>query len=439
MLRKTRMAETYASQFVKPDENDKKHTFWVSMKDINTIHDSYEKIAQEINDLDNVSPRRPAEIVKHIEEWLQDSEKGHWILVLDGLNDDSLTSQNPENVSNLLDLRKIQHHGQILITTRREDISDKLFDQREHEKLQLTPPNLDDRLRMYHYFVKDSSFPLVDKNTRDLLEYLVLPTLIEEAVKYMKEMKITPQALLQRIREGDQKVEGFSKDILGFLLNHILTDELGSELESVWPYEIQILFMLAMFGQEGAKLKLLDIEMNEQNDGSLDQALATLRKSFLVHRSNVQSDYALKSDGPQEVLRIDKIVQVAVWARIEREERRIVLGRFNKMLSMIYNHYDDKVHEDKLIRFELRKELLTHFERFLKIVEAEERTGNFEDSFNFAQQAIRGIIEFSRALSDKDRYKEAIRVLNFAEQYCTAIEVWSHSRIDDEVMFKLEI
>lgn len=405
MLSKTHMAISYASQFFESNTNNEhKHTFWVSMRDADTILDGYKRIAAEINLPEESSA---AHRVSDIEYWLRRSDIGPWLLVVDDLSTDPELFKNGNAPLDLLNLMSIQHHGQILITTRRRPRNGlKMIDELDYMFITLTPPSFDDRLRIYDHFAENESFPSMDDNVSALLKKLVLPKLIKEAIVHMKNLSWTPQILLKRIEdEGDKKINDFSPDLAEFLLRHLWTKSLVSEPKVSLSNEVQVVFLLAMFGQEGVSFEFLKIEMGKEAIGVLDQTLATLQNSFLAHRSK-----SLK-----ETYHINWTVEVAVLASIWKEGYLAVLMRFNKVLSMIFTYYTFMV-DRGLSKFDIRKEVLPQFQKFLRFVKMK-RFHEENTQFTFHPNAIQAIIEFAKMCSDKDQYGEAVELLEFAAKH----------------------
>ncbi|KAJ4303458.1 hypothetical protein N0V90_002353 [Kalmusia sp. IMI 367209] len=428
---KTRIALSYASRFAKLDRQDKRHTFWVSMTNDDTIREGYTMIARATGARYGVLKSTDIGLlVSHIENWLKASHSGQWILVVDDFRIQPESTEDSNSHRRLLDLKMLQLYGQILITTRNRSCGTDIFGYNEHKCLLLTPPSLDDRLRIYNHFINTSLFSLVDNDVKELLEHLTLPKLIKEAGHYMSKKNVSPNVLLEKIRQdGFQAVNDFSPDIVGYLLKHHLEEPLHPD--GIWPDQIQKLFILAMFGQEGANLELLSVEWEENEFQLLTEALGTLQNSCLIHRSN----------GPSEVYSIDRTVQAALLAWIAKHEgRNGFLRRFNKILSMIYNYYMKRIGADKSIKFTLQRELLPHFERFIEFVKPDSTPSTNSDStITFAPRAIQAIIEFSRVLSDQDRYAVAAEVLDFAHRHYPLNELWTLGPVDDESALRLNI
>jgi tetratricopeptide (TPR) repeat protein len=438
---KTRMALSYVCQFTnatsKPDDRtdtvDKRHILWVSMEDQQTILQGYREIANKTGAGHGVIHDAAADLVSHIERWLQNPDNGQWILVLDNFCDDSLTFPDHAHRMDRINLEKIQHHGQILITTRRRDFNIKLLNELRPEVIPLSPPSLGIRLRIYKHFIDTSLFSLTEPgNEGRLLGYLTFPKLIIDAVQHMNTKNISPKTLLQGMQtEGFRKVQDFSGDMMWYLLKHLLSQPLRPEEED-WPYEIEILFMLAMFGREGASLDFLRNGIDEESAKVLDQALGTLQNSFLVERR----------DDTSEMYCVNQTVQATLLAWTEEPEwRAIMFRRLDLMLSTIYENYNLKVSEDMSIIFTLRKDLFSQLERLLTFMkpDARESSASYDGAIELTPRAVQGIIEFSRLLCDQDRYEEATDVLDFAREHYPVDELSRDGPVDDDSLPKLDI
>lgn len=396
------MALFYASQFSSPKSSVRKHTFWVSMENRDNIYKGYKDIADKINASQKVVQGPIEELVDCIESWLQDAKSEEWILVLDGLDTGEESKKLANNQSCLLDLEKICDYGQILITARSRVCVAELHVKYEH--LQLTPPGLDDGLRIYDHFIDKSLFTGVDQDTKDLLESLALPKLIKEAVNYMNLHNIPPSKLLETVKvEEFRGVQEFSPGILKYLLNHLLREDLKAEY---FPPEVQKLFILAMF-RDGASERLLKSELDKEEHFRLSPILGILQNSSLVQRSGPTN---------HQVYRVEKTVQAAIWAYIDREEGGLgFLRRFNKTLSMMYTDHRRNFGEKSFMTFVADENLSSTFERFLKFTQ--DRRGEYPYKVDIAASSVRAIIEFSRALCDQDRYSDATQVLDFARAH----------------------
>jgi hypothetical protein len=395
---KSRMALFYAYQFAKANSPERKHTFWISMASSDTIHEGYKRIADKIRAPQHILAGTDEKLAEYVERWLQDDKSGAWILVLDGLDTGSDTGNTIAHQRDLLDLEKIHRHGQILITARSRACVKVLHGQ--YERLQLTPPGLDDCLRIYDRFIDKSLFPVVDQNTKDLLDALSLPKLIKEAVDYMNSNMIPPNVLWENINsEAFRGVYEFSPDILNHLLNHLPE---GTSRPDYSRIEIQKLFILAMFG-EGASYGLLKSELDEKELPRLLPALGVLQNSSLVILD-------------KEIYRVEKTVQAVLWAHIDREEGGLgFLQRFNKMLSMMYAYYRQSTCTDSFMTFMVNQNLALNFERILKF--AKKRPREYPYKTGIATSSVLAIIEFARALCDQDRYDDATKILDFARDH----------------------
>ena len=435
--RKTRIALSYATQFTNEDADlyDKKHTFWVQLTDKKTMRNGYESMVKEMRDADyDVKSFDDASLVTFITDWLQNANNGQWILVVDDIHVRPEQSRGP----GLLDLKALQKHGQILITTRDRGIALNLLGgHRKGGYVKMNYPSMTDRLRIYDQYINHSLFPSVTDETRDLMEHFTLPKVIIEAVLRMNYYQSPPDTLLKDFKEkGFRVVESFSKDILEYLLRHVLKrldpegqPRLDPEAKQ-WPPEIERLFILAMFEPEGADLDLLAIELKDEEHDELRMLHGVLKNSHLIFSSN--------SDPNDKKYHVDPTVQAAVWAWIKEKEGRDGLSkRFNKMLHMLYAYYQKRARAKPEDGVRLKKELLPHFNRFVNFVDEEPQDS--QNAIEYSPRAIQAIVEFSRLLSDRDQYEEATKVLNFAHKHYQISESRERGPEDDESKHQLNV
>jgi len=438
--RKSRVALTYAQQFTKLDieTQDQKHTFWVKMTDKKTIRDGYVSIAEKTGGISegNIDKVDDSSLASSITEWLQNAGSGRWILVVDDIHAGSQQDGDP----NFLNLRALQEHGQILITTRDRGCAIGLLGGAQDKTcLRMEQPDLNDRLRIYYHLTNQSMLPTINLVNRALLEHFTLPGLINDAIQYMKQNQVTPAELLEDVQEkGFCVVQNFRKDILDYLLQH-LTERLDPE--DKWRPEIQHLFILAMFGPQGASFELLSIEIEKD---ALRKSLGVLQNYHLVFRRPETSHADPNLPARPEMFYVDPTVQAAIWAWIKDNEGGDILSeRFDKVLSMIYGYYDSKVTPDPAVRFQLRAELLPHFERFVEFVKEEsEQERSAQESqkvIEFAPRAIQAIIEFSRELLDRDKYEDAAEVLDFAQRHYPIEKARKQGPVDSDSKDKLNV
>jgi len=438
--RKSRVALTYAQQFTESDikTQDQKHTFWVKMTDKKTIRDGYVSIAKKTRIISeaNINKVDDSSLASSITKWLQNAESGQWILVVDDVHVGSQQDGDPS----FLNLRALQEHGQILITTRDRGCAIGLLGEAQDKGcLKMEQPELNDRLRIYYHLTNQSMLPTSNPDNRALLEHFTLPGLINDAIQYMKQNQVTPAELLEDVEEkGFCVVQNFRKDLLDVLLQH-LTERLDPE--DKWRPEIQHLFILAMFGPQGASFELLSIEIEKD---ALRKSLGVLQNHHLVSRWPETSHADPNQPARPETFHVDPTVRAAIWAWIKDNEGSDRLSeRFDKVLSMVYGYYDSKVTLVSAARFQLRAELLPHFERFVKFVkeesEQERSPQESQKEIEFAPRAIQAVIEFSRELLDRDRYGDAAEVLDFAQRHYPIEKARRQGPVDSDSKDKLNV
>lgn len=395
-----------------------RHAFWVIATDNETLDSSYKDIFEAIRKGDPNSSEieaivkaksnpegvlDPEASVSILEDWLQDSKNGQWIIVLDDVCDNISSSKGSDESLRHLDLKKLQNHGQILITTRHRPTSLKMIQDLTHRYVELSVPSLTDRLDIYNHFVE--SIPTLQNHpdAKDLLRNLGFPELIRKAVSYMQSKSKSPKELQKTIENEEfGELEGSDSNILEKLLSHHLPNGSLPSNAKALPNDIQYLLTLAMFGREGAKLEILKGESkNEQRE--FEEAQSSLKNSYLIRK-----------DDKTGTITIEQTVGVAIrsWIKKSETETEILNNRLNKMYSMMHKFYRSKPNErnHKLL---VTRDWMPQCEGFLRFVNDCESKPQSTDGMEFEPNAVRTIIEFSRQLYESDRYEDAAKILDF--------------------------
>ena len=178
--------------------------FWVSAESMERFQESYELIARTC-----AVPKPESQgTLGVIKDWLHDTARGKWLMVLDNADDGILFGQSPESSGSLTRGQSLQRylpncqHGKIIITTRDKEVGrrlvripkDNLFhigpmstnESRELllARLESTPPNLE----------------VVDR-LADTLEHI--PLAMAQAAAYIDEMSISIDEYLESFRKSD--------------------------------------------------------------------------------------------------------------------------------------------------------------------------------------------------------------------------------------------
>ena len=116
--------------------------FWIHASNVDRVKQGYREIAGRAQIPGREDPKE--NILELVARWLQDETKGHWLLVLDNLDNDAVlsipeaaaskaqSSNTDDSLQRPLSAYLPQsEHGAILITTRTRSVATKLVEPRD--------------------------------------------------------------------------------------------------------------------------------------------------------------------------------------------------------------------------------------------------------------------------------------------------------------------
>ena len=346
-----------------------------------------------------------------VKRWLEDDTNGPWILVVDGLGPSKAVK----------DFLPKRESGQILFTTRsRAHVHDTLVFFAEGAIIAVDRPDDQDCLRILQ---RDLDPVLIDgsnEHLHDLFSFLWCPQMIKTAARYMNSGQISVRELLKDIQDdGFSVYENFEPDFHENLLKDLF-GPLEKDVDDLTIFmqdpssEVQALVLLAFFDKEGVDLKVLKARWKGSRWKDFRRDLGLLHACRLVsqieggHSSSYYNRYS-----------VGEPVRSAIVAWIDKQEGKLgLLKRYNSALSTMYMYYDRSKRAEKKRRVNNedqppRAALMPHFELFVKFVLA--KPGDL--SYMLDDNSVKAVTNFTRVLLDRDRHKDAIKVLEFAQQH----------------------
>ncbi|KAI4690387.1 hypothetical protein J4E81_007540 [Alternaria sp. BMP 2799] len=394
--------------------------FWVRAHNLEDFHDSYTAIAASFKTED---PRLDSweKLFSFVKSHLEKSTK-KWFMVVDGF--DGPATQ---------DMRRFlpSKNGKILYTTRDAHLVDELVDKTQESPLiEMQPPDRTRAMALFRTYVDNALIEEDNTHAESLLQEFNWPEMIRRISRDMNDRKMKCRQMYKHLQNERYTT---SERLLPNLAEQLLIPTLGASLryEDQWSHEISVLVLLCLFDNTtGLDSKLIRVEYSDLEPQILDAWLKKLVDCCFVR---IQS-----TDRPHPVYLVEMTVNLAVRTWMAKNDTpQIKLKRYSTVLSMLYSRYTSKKKAELNKRkskpsrahksfASFKDALMPHFNKFVEFA----RQDPGQISFSLYDPAVQAVILFSDVLLHKDRFEDAITVLEFTRGHFK-LEECSKSEEDD--------
>ncbi|OAL05015.1 hypothetical protein IQ06DRAFT_103584 [Phaeosphaeriaceae sp. SRC1lsM3a] len=323
--------------------------------------------------------------------------------------------------------------GQILITTRNRHLANNLIDwQRMRASIKMEYSGIPEAMELLKKYIGDDAVATDFESAKQLVLQIKCPELIHDVSRYMVVRSKTCKDMLKIFKERRyEAIERIRPDFAEYLISRALGVSLRDECE--WSDELRLLILLCQFDHAtGVHIRLIKVEFDSEDHPRVEEWLETLMACDFVWKKEASDMYL-----------VNTTVHLATMTWLETHETSThKLGRFNKMLSTLYRSYDrrkkkldlekrnDKQSRQPKSLEYIKASLMPHFNRFVEYA----RDAKIGDPFVFYFRAVQAVTLFSDVLLHENHHKDAIKVLEFTQQYFKLGDLWhpSQERHDGE-------
>lgn len=394
--------------------------FWVRAHNLEDFHDSYTAIAASFK-TDDPQFGSWEKLCNFVKSHLEKSTK-KWFMVVDGF--DGPATQ---------DMRRFlpSKNGKILYTTRNAHLVNKLVDRTQESPLiEMQCPDITRAMALFRTYVDKTLIEEDSTHAESLLQEFNWPEMIRRISRYMNDRKMTCRQMCKFLKNERYTA---TERLLPNLAEQLLIPTLGASLryEDQWSHEISVLILLCLFDNTtGLNSKLIRVEYNELEPDILDTWLKKLVDCCFIRIQSTERSHP--------VYLVDMTVNLAVrtWM-VNNDTPQIKLKRYSTVLSMLFSRYTSRKKAELNKRkskpsrahksfASFKDALMPHFNRFVEF--ARQNPGRI--SFSLYDSAVQAVILFSDVLLHKDRFEDAITVLEFTKRHFE-LEECSKSEEDD--------
>lgn len=356
------------------------------------------------SELDNPS------ILSLVSDWLRNEETGPWIMVLDGLENETIAQELNEVLPTA--------NGEVLITTKNKIVLTKFL----HVNNKDAFIHMEDLPPLTASYIFDSHINrdlITNTESRNfVVERLPLPALIISMADYMNHTDYTTQNLQEDECSG---------------ANHTIEKRYSDFSERL----LSPLFPSSGESKVTRKLDLLG-EMSCLDASSIDFALLRqvhTKPDRLQSQLSGLEQCSLISTKENRVYTMQQYVQVAVlqWFQVHLGDERL-LQLFATALCMLYKRYDDETQErykqvkgkSRIPSTRWKLPYKPHFDRFLEFARKNKNKARAQEFASYNIQGmdvmVTAIVTFSKLYLEEHRYDDAICVLEFVDDIYTGYE-----------------
>ncbi|GKU07617.1 kinesin light chain [Fusarium langsethiae] len=310
---KTQIALAYTHWL--QDSNPDMSVYWVNASNAEQFRRSFLDIAQKCHIPDYDKPE--ADVLALVKHWLENEQRGYWLMVIDNADDMTMFFQPSESVTSSGMPTTTQQgfasyipntaKGIILITTRNKKLGVKLTRSRGHCDVKVDRMQDDEAQALLRQKLSEQDYTLEQLLAlASRLEYL--PLALVQAAAFMKAQSMSISRYFDQLNRDDKHLvrllsQGFEPDEPSTSTPIAVTETLVITFEMIevqYAFAGELLSVMSLFDREGIPEKfLLDYECrnvtypvtsdSSEADINFECALGTLKAFSLMSETRMGS------------------------------------------------------------------------------------------------------------------------------------------------------
>jgi hypothetical protein len=333
--------------------------YWVNASNAEQFRRSFLDIAQKCQISDYDKPE--ADVLTLVKHWLEDEQRGHWLMAIDNADDMTMFFQPSESVTSSGITMTTQQgfasylpntaKGVILITTRNKKLGVKLTRGKGHCDVKVDRMQDDESQALLRRKLPEQDYPVEQLLAlASRLEYL--PLALVQAAAFMKAQSMSISRYLDHLNTDDKHLvrllsQGFEPDEPTTITPIAVTETLiitFEMIEAQYAFAGELLSVMSLFDGEGIPEKfLLDYQCrtvahtvtsdSSEADINFECALGTLKA------------FSLMSEAKTGSLSMHRLVQLVTRKWLNRKQKLSFYA--TQSLLIISNNYPKGTFENR--------------------------------------------------------------------------------------------
>jgi tetratricopeptide (TPR) repeat protein len=327
--RKTQIALAYV--YWLQDTSPEVSVFWVHASTAARFGQAFDSIAQESHVPGCDDPK--ADVLPLVKAWLEKTERGRWLMVIDNADDRQLFCDQPERLGRYIPECA---HGAVLITTRDKQVGSRLT--KGMPPIEVRQMDGGDSVQLLRRTVEANDTVCDDDDLSTLssrLEYL--PLALAQAAAFMQENSMSVGDYLQLLDNRDQ-------NLVELLSEEFETTGRDSEtpraVAETWVLSFEqiqrqntlageLLSVMSFFDRQDIPEKFLSYHDSEQTEGGL-------KEIHFQKALGLLKGFSFVTAGKDRNLNMHRLVQLVMRKWLANNE---VTGNFSKQALLAVAHY----------------------------------------------------------------------------------------------------